>query len=141
MTITDPYGVSGDEYFVNSAWITSVVASSAVTKNQAVAFTMATDGQLRVAPADTDVHDPAVKVGVALEDIASGAAGLVQTYGPCIVNTPATGPSISEVAIMTSVAGELDGAVADATTVAGDLHGVFLTDEIGTSNTCWVWLY
>lgn len=141
MTIADPYGTNGaSESWANARVETVVVASSAVTEKQAVAFTMGTDGELRVAPATTATHDPAVKIGVALEDIAAGYAGRVCVQGPCVVKTPATGPSISEVAVLTATAGELDGAVADATTVTGDTHGVFLTDEIGTSNTCWVWL-
>lgn len=143
VAIADPYGTNGTDGSDGLAALrveAIVVASSAVTNKQAVAFTMAVDGTLRCAPADTDVHDPAVKVGVALEDIASGYAGRVCVSGPCIVNTPATGPSAQEVAILTSDAGVLDGAVADATTVAGDIHGVFLTDEIGSTNTSWVWL-
>ena len=141
MTIADPYGTNGLSPSFASARLEVVLeATSAVTENQAVALTMATDGTLQCAPAATGTHDPAAKVGVALEDIAANSVGRVCIYGPCIVKTPATGPSAQEVAIMTATAGELDGAVADATTVAGDVQGVFLTDEIGTSNTSWVFL-
>lgn len=140
MTITDRTGVSGDPFYVDSSWIMYAEATEAITQYALVAFTMAADGVLKVALADTDVHDPAVKVGVALEAIASGGTGPVQHHGPCIVQTPATGPSVSELVILTSTAGVADGLAADATAVVGDTHGVFLTDEIGTSNTCWAWI-
>lgn len=140
MTITDPAGVSGDPFFVKSEWVQHVICTEAITQYALVAFTMASDGVLRCALADTDVHDPAVKVGVALDAAASGDVVAVQHYGPCIVQTPATGPSISELVILTSTAGVADGLAADATAVVGDTHGVFLTDEIGTSNTCWAWI-
>lgn len=138
MTISDPEGVSGDPEFLQD--VMHIPCTAAVTIRDLVAMTMASDGVLRCAPADTDVHDPAVRVGVALKTVASGGVVPVVVRGPAIVNTPATGPSISELVILTNAAGVADGAVGDANTVAGDTHGVFLTDEIGTSNTCWCWI-
>lgn len=140
MTIVDPEDTnnSGNPTFLQD--VHYIITTAAVAANDLVALTMAADGVLRCAPADTDVHDPAVRVGVATAAAASGAAARVVTRGPVIVNTPATGPSISELVILTNAAGVADGVAADATTVAGDTHGVFLTDEIGTSNTCWAWI-
>lgn len=139
MTIIDPEATNNADPTFHQT-VTYAIATEAITANALVAFTMAADGVLRVALADTDVHDPAVKVGVAPNACASGASCKVVTSGPVIVQTPATGPSISELLILTSDAGVGDGLAADATAVVGDTHGVFLTDEIGTSNTCWVWL-
>lgn len=139
MTIVDPEATNNADptFYQEVMWVTT---TAAVAANDLVAFTMAADGVLRIAPADTDVHDPAVRVGVAPNACASGGLCKVVTRGPVIVNTPATGPSISELVILTNAAGVADGVAADATTVAGDTHGVFLTDEIGTSNTCWAWI-
>lgn len=116
------------------------ICTEAIAIHDLVAFTMAADGVLRCAKADTDTHDPAVRVGVAEAAGASGRSIPCVVRGPAIVNTPATGPSISELLILTSTAGVGDGVAADATTVVGDTHGVFLSDEIGTSNTSWVWI-
>lgn len=141
MTIVDPentnHAGAGSSLLQE---VMSVVTSADVAIHDLVAFTMATDGVLRCAPADTDVHDPAVRVGVALEAATSGRVCRVVVRGPAIVNTPATGPSVSELLILTNAAGVGDGLAADATAVVGDTHGVFLTDEIGTSNTSWVWV-
>lgn len=139
MTIVDPENTNhAGASFLQE--IQHAITTAAVAAHDLVAFTMAADGVLRCAPADTDVHDPAVRVGVAIDGGASGRSIAVVVRGPAIVNTPATGPSISELLILTSDAGVGDGVAADATTVVGDTHGVFLTDEIGTSNTCWVWV-
>lgn len=137
--ITDPVGLFGQAP-TQPQVIFEIPAGSAVTAKQLVALVMASDGVLTCVPATTASHDPAVKVGVALDAGATNDIIRVVVYGVAEVNTPATGPAISEVLILTATAGEADGAVADATTVAGDIHGVFLTDEIGTGNTCWAFI-
>lgn len=139
MTIVDPQGTNGTTPTYRADYDTFECGGT-IAEHDLVAFVMATDGEIKVAAADTDTHDPAVKVGVALEAGVAGDFIRVVTRGPAIVNTPATGPSVSEVLILTSTAGVGDGLAADATTVAGDTHGVFLSDEIGTSNTSWVWI-
>jgi hypothetical protein len=140
--ISDPFGTNGlATPQIQGQIVDTFIASEDITKYDLCALTMATDGVLRVARADTDTHDPAVKVVAALETVASGASGLFVVGGPALITTPATGPSASEVLILTNAAGTGDGAAADATTVAGDTHGVFLTDEVGTDNRSWVWIY
>lgn len=138
-TISDPTGTNGGTATSNR-YVVDLIASSAIADKDLVAITIDDDGNLTGAPADTDTHDPAVKCGVATKAAAASEICPVVVYGPAIVNTPATGPSVSEKMILTSTAGVADGVAADATTVAGDVHGTFLTDEIGTTNTCWVWV-
>lgn len=139
--ISDPNGTNGTTpSYAGYRMDVSAIAAAAITDKQAVAILMSTDGDITVVPYDTDTHDPATKMGVALEDIASGGVGQICVWGPCVVKTPGTGPSANEVVIGTTTAGVADGLAADATSVSGDSHGVFLTDEIGTSDTAWVWL-
>lgn len=141
VAISDPHGTNGGSpSFAGYRIDISAVAGSAITDKQAVAILMASDGEITVVPYDTDTHDPATKMGVALEDIASGGVGQVCVWGPCIVKTPGTGPSAGELVIGTTTAGVADGLAADATSVTGDSHGVFLTDEIGTTDTTWAWI-
>lgn len=139
MTIVDPQGTNGTTPTYRRR-IDTFECGGTIAANDLVAFVMATDGELKVDAATTATHDPAVRVGVALEAGVTGDFIQVVTEGPCIVNTPAAGPSVSELVVLTATAGVADGVAADATTVAGDTHGVFLTDEIGTSNTCWAWI-
>lgn len=139
MTIVDPQGTNGTTNTYRRD-IDTFLCAGTIAINDLVALVMSTDGEISVAAADTDTHDPAVKVGVALEAGVAGDYIQVVTRGPAVVNTPAAGPSVSEVLILTSTAGVGDGLAADATAVSGDQHGVFLSDEIGTSNTSWVWI-
>lgn len=139
MTIADPRGVSGSPYYRQQVDVFE--CQSAVAANELCALIMTSDENLLVAPADTDTHDPAVKVVAALEAGAAGDFIRCVVGGPALINTPATGPSVSEVLILTSAAGVGDGLAADATTVEGDAHGVFLSDEVGSTNQSWVWIY
>lgn len=138
--ITDPTDTNGSGTAQSGAVVFDYPATAAVTAHQLVALTCDDTGAISVAPADTDTHDPAVKVGAALNSAAIGEIVSTVVFGPALIDTPATGPSLSEVLILTSTAGTGDGAAADATTVAGDTHGVFLTDEVGTTNRSWVWI-
>lgn len=141
VAISDPHGTNGtDPSYAGARQDISVVAGSAITNKMAVALVMATDGVMTAVPFDTDTHATGYPMGVALEDIASGGVGQVCVSGPCIVITPATGPSIGEMVVGTTTAGTADGVAADATTVGSLTHGFFMTDEIGTSNTCWAWI-
>lgn len=145
MTITDPQGTNGatayygpDVYpFLNASASVAIPATSLV----AIVWDETTQTR-RVALADTDVHDPALKVGVAVEDIAAGlnSGGLVAVRGPVLVNIGSGSVAAGERLIMTANAGEADGVAADATTIEGDTHGVFGGDELGTTNTAPVWL-
>lgn len=139
MSIADPRGTNGATPYYRQD-IDSFECQSAVALYDLCAIVMTSDENLLVAPADTDVHDPAVKVVAALEAGAAGDVIRCVTRGPAIINTPGTGPSVSEVLILTNAAGVGDGLAADANAVAGDTHGVFLGDEVGTSNTSWVWI-
>lgn len=142
VAISDPHGTNGTSASYAGARqdISVVAGATAITEKMAVALVMASDGEMTAVPYDLDLHATGYPMGVALEDISAGGVGQVCVSGPCIVNTPATGPSIGEMLIGTTTAGTVDGVAADATTVAGSTHGYFLTDEIGTSNTCWAWI-
>lgn len=145
MTITDPQGTNGTTpyYGPETRPFLNHSASVAIPINSLVALVWDEATQtIRVALADTDVHDPAVKVGVAAEEIAAGLnnGGLVITRGFALVNIGSGSVAVSERLILTANAGEADGVAADATTVEGDTHGVFLGDELGTTNTAPVWI-
>lgn len=117
-----------------------VLATTAIDNKMAVALVMADDESITGVPFDTDTHATGYPMGVALENIPVGGVGQVRVFGPAIVITPATGPSIGEVVVGTSTAGTADGLAADATSIVGRSHGYFMTDEIGTTNTCWAFI-
>lgn len=142
VAISDIRGTNGaDPSYAGMRLTATVLAATAITNKMAVALVMtSSDTAITAVPFDTDLHATGYPMAVAIEDIAVGDYGQVVCFGPAIVNTPATGPSIGEVVIGTTTAGTADGAAADATTVVGTTHGYFLTDEIGTSNTCWAFI-
>lgn len=142
--ITDPQGVSADPSYggVRLPFLNHS-ASVAIAEGDLVALVWdETTGTIRAALADTDTHDPAAKVGVAYEAIPAGLnnGGLVTVLGFAKVNIGSGSVAVSERLIMTSTAGQADGVAADATTVEGDTHGMFLGDEIGTTNKAPVWV-
>lgn len=145
-TLSDPLNASGLAAADRQWWsiqqaLENGSSSVAITEGDLLALVWdETTQTIKVALADTDVHDPAMKVGVAAEAIPASSAGMVTLGGFARVNISTGTVAVGERLIMTSTAGVADGAAADATTVEGDTHGVFLGDEIGTTNKAPVWL-
>lgn len=148
MQITDPFNTAHVPITARPHWNIAIPAANgsasvavAVGDLLALVWDEATE-TIVVALADTDTHDPAMKVAVAAEAIAAGVnnAGLVIIKGFARVNIGTGAVNAGERLIMTATAGEADGVVADANTIEGDTHGVFLGNEIGTSNKAPVWL-
>lgn len=140
--ISDPRGTNGtDPSYAGMRQDSTAIASAACAVGDLLAVTMAVDGDIRVAPFDTDTHDPASKAAVALET-SEAADSVIQIAvgGPVLVNIGAGAVAVAELVIATADAGVADGVAADATTVAGDVHGVFLSDEVGTTNKAWAWI-
>jgi hypothetical protein len=140
--INDPLGVSGiGNTPVQPQTIFDIPASVAVTRKMLVALVMNADGVLTVAPATTGSHSTQAKVGVALNSAAINENVQVVVFGVAEVITPAAGPSISSPMVISSTAGTAGFNVTpDATTITGIIKGVFLTDEIGTGDTSWVFV-
>lgn len=139
--VSDPRGTNGaTPSYAGYGIDIPVVATTAIDNKMAVALVMADDETITAVPFDTDTHATGYPMAVALESIAVGGTGQVRVFGPAIVQTPATGPSIGEVVIGTTTAGVADGLAADATSIVGRSHGYFMTDEIGTTNTCWAFI-
>lgn len=146
MTIVDPFNTNNVAAGLRVHWkqvatFENNSSSVAIAEGDLLAIVWDETAQsLKVALADTDVHDPAAKVAVADEAIPAGGAGLCVVQGFARVNIGSGSVAVSERLIMTANAGEADGVAADATTVEGDTHGKFLGDEIGTTNKAPVWL-
>lgn len=146
MTIVDPFNTNNVDaglrvHHKQTGTFENNSTSVAITAGDLLALVWDETAQsIKVALADTDVHDPAMKVVVADEDIAAGGAGLCVIGGFARVNIGSGSVAVGERLIMTTTAGQADGAAADATTVEGDTHGIFLGDEIGTTNKAPVWL-
>lgn len=139
MTIVDPQNTNNTSPTYRGQYDTFECGGT-VAINDLVALTMATDGEIKCAAATTATHGAASKVGVATEAGVAGDFIQVITMGPALVNTPATGPSIGEVLVLTATAGVADGLAPAATDLVGVAHGVFLSDEVGTSNKSWAWI-
>lgn len=99
---------------------------------------------LGVNKSDAGTSDPAMIAGVAAERITVGDTGLICVFGYTLVNIGSgTGDAVAaaERAIPHATTdGAADGVAADATTVAGDTFGVFLGDEVGTTNQAPLWV-
>lgn len=130
------------EHWHNSIPVENNSASVAIVKGDLLALVWTESGEhLKAALADTATHDPALPVAVADEAIVASGAGMATIKGFARVNIGAGAVAAGERMIMTAATpGVADGVAADATTVDGDTHGVFLGDEIGTSNKAPVWL-
>jgi len=123
---------------VNSAAdrvVIDVLTDGAVAAGDVVAWTtQITNDVPTVHAADTDTDDPAMVAGVATRAASSGQVVTIVRGGPALVNIGGTNQTAAgEVAIATTAAGVADGAVAAAGTIVGDTFGVFLGDEIGTT--------
>lgn len=78
--------------------------------------------------ADVSADDPALVLGVALHDAASGDVVEVVEYGPALVNvSDATIAAGNRATFHATTDGAADGATSDATTVEGDTFGTFLS--------------
>lgn len=141
MTISDPLGVSNDPSYAGLRVTVPVIATAAITAGDLVALTMAADGELRGTSYATGTHSTTAKAAVAL-DTATGANDIIMVvvWGPVLINIGTGAVAIGEQIIPTATAGVADGVAADATAVVGSSHGVFLTDEVGTSNQAWGWV-
>lgn len=122
--------------------------SVAISKGDVVVFDQmeSATGELTVHQADVSADDPALIAGVAAEAIPASSAtvreyGLVIVRGLAIVNIGNGTVSEGErMAFHASTDGAADSAAADASTIEGDTFGVCVGAEIGTSNTCAVWI-
>lgn len=122
--------------------------SVAIAKGDLVVFDQmeSATGELTVHLADVSADDPALIAGVAMEAIPASTAtvreyGLIITRGFAIVNIDdATVSEGQRMAFHATVDGKADSAASDASTVEGDTFGVCLGAEIGSTNTCAVWI-
>lgn len=140
--ITNPAGVQGHDTPQIYQLAQPFRASGAITKGDLVTFVyVEADRELQVKATDTDTDDPALTAGVAhFSGAADDEMVMVVVQGYAEVNIGSGSVAAGERVIGTATPGEADGVAADGTTVEGDTAGVFLGDEIGTSNTapCWI---
>lgn len=144
--ITNPTNVFGQTDEAVNLWHVSApfknTGAVAIVKGDVVAFSYdETNSILGVLQQDAGVSDPALIAGVAQEGFGVSEVGMVVIAGYAEVNITTGSVAAAERAIPhASTDGAADGVAADATTVAGDTFGVFLGDEIGTTNTAPVWV-
>ena len=126
-------------FFSEDVSMIIVAGGDPITAHDVVAFT----GPGTVELIDVGDANTAEKTaGVAIEDGVAGDLILVTVWGTAIANigssdTPALGNPLK--------LGALDGeftadSAQDGNDIIGDMAGICLGPEIGTSNTCFVWL-
>lgn len=146
--ITNPQGAfgytAGDQKYPRR--VEEFVAKVALTEGQAVVFDWTESGEvLQVDLLDVagSPDDPALMAGVVMEgeNPAAGETVKVVVWGFVHANIGDGTIAAGERAVFhASTDGALDGVAADATTVSGDTLGVWLGDEIGTTNQGPLWI-
>ena len=137
--IINPAGNLDQDAAYFSEDVSMIVTGVDITAHQVVAFT----GPGTVELIDVGDANTAEKTaGVAIEDGVAGDLILVTVWGTAIANigsgdTPALGAPLK----IGNLDGEftVDSAQTDSD-IIGDMAGICLGAEIGTSNTCFVWL-
>lgn len=122
--------------------------SVAISKGDLVVFDQmeSATGELTVHLADVSADDPALIAGIAAEAIPASTAsvreyGLVVIHGFAIANIDdATVSEGERMVFHATVDGKSDSAASGTSTIEGDTYGVCLGAEIGTTNTCAVWI-
>ena len=135
--IINPAGNLDQDAAFFSEDVSMIVTGVDVSANQVVAFT---------APGTVEVIDitdakPELTAGVAIEDGVAGDLILVTVYGTAIANIGSTTAVLGGPLKLGAADGEFSvDAVQDGNDIIGDMAGFCLGDEIGSSNTCFVWL-
>lgn len=140
MTIADPQNTNGTNPFYDDSNVQVFEATGTIAANDLVVVRATDDVTVKVTAADTDLHSAQSKCGVALEAGVAGDLIRVQMHGPAVINIGSGSVAVDERVIMTGTGGVADGVAPADATVLGTTKGVWLTDEIGTSNTAWAWL-
>lgn len=141
MTIADPQGTNGTGLaFYDDSNVQVFEATGTIAEHDLVVIRASDDTTLKVTAADTDLHSAQSRCGVALEAGIATDFIKVQVHGPAVVNIGSGTVAVDERVILTATGGIADGVAPVDATVLGSTKGVFLTDELGTSNTAWCWL-
>lgn len=145
-SITNPTGAFGQTpapYSKRVPFKNTGTGNGVIALGDVVAFVWdETTQTLGVNKSDAGTSDPALIAGVASERIAVGSVGLVCVHGYTLVNI-ASGDAVAagDRAIPHATTdGKADGVTADATIIEGDTFGVFLGDEVGTTDQAPLWV-
>lgn len=146
MEITDPngaYGATPAPYSKKAPFKNVSPGNGAIAVGEVLAWVWDEATQLLgVNKSDAGTTDPALIAGVAAEAAAVGETGLVCIGGYTLVKI-ASGDAVAagdQAIPHATTDGVADGVTADATTISGDSFGVFLGDELGTTDTAPLWI-
>lgn len=142
-TLANPAGAFGETASWDDATVQYFKASGAITANHAVSMVAGADFHL-VELLDVSDNLPRLFRGIALAAAADGEQVPVVTHGPVIAKfkgTPSNAPGVgTTIAIIGDVDGEVDSITPAETHVIGVGLGTFLTAEIGTTDTAWLFV-